>query len=201
MHRQHETSSPAIVAGIDFFSAMIRHVLQSTLDAVKQWSCADVHFLAMAQGSFGLAHRKENETREVATALTHLRRHVTEFLASHERASWQHTRIFLHARCGNPGEEILNLCNETRADLLILGKVPLADAGVIGEDMIEFVLRQSVCPALVIQPKDYDEPALVSYYRRCPACQETRRSTAGARWFCTAHQDERLRSVAQLHAW
>ncbi|HWN71974.1 MAG TPA: universal stress protein, partial [Haliangium sp.] len=165
------------------------------------WSCADVHFLAMAHGSPGMTHRKENEAREVASALAHLRRQVTEFLAVHERASWQHTRIFLHARCGHPGEEILNLCNETRADLLILGKAPLSEAGVIGEDMIEFVLRQSVCPALVIQPKEYDEPALVSYYRHCPACEEIRRSTAGSRWFCIAHQDERLRSVAQLHAW
>jgi nucleotide-binding universal stress UspA family protein len=201
MHRQHETSSPAIVAGLDFFSTMVRHVLQCTLDAVNQWPCADVHFLAMAQAPAGLGQRKQAESREVSSALTHLRQHVTEFLAIHERARWQHTRIFLHARCGNPGEEILNLCNETRADLLIVGKSPLSHAGVIGEDMIEFVLRQSVCPALVLQPKHYDEPSLVNYYRHCPACEETRRSTAGARWFCLAHQDERLRSVAQFHAW
>lgn len=201
MHRQHETSSPAIVAGLDFFSTMVRRVLQCTLDAVNQWPCADVHFLAMAQAPAGLGQRKQAESREVSSALTHLRQHVTEFLAIHERARWQHTRIFLHARCGNPGEEILNLCNETRADLLIVGKSPLSHAGVIGEDMIEFVLRQSVCPALVLQPKHYDEPSLVNYCRHCPACEETRRSTAGARWFCLAHQDERLRSVAQLHAW
>jgi nucleotide-binding universal stress UspA family protein len=200
MQQTRETSSPAIVAGVDLFSSIVRQVLQSALDAARRVPCADVHFLAMAHVSAGLGHRKEIECREVDAVSSRLRRCITDFLAGRERGRWQHTRIFLHARCGVPGEEILNLCNETRADLLVLGKAPLSDAGVIDEHVIEFVLRQSVCPALVLQPKEYDEPALVSYCRHCTACDEARRSTAGRQWFCGAHRDARLRSVAQLHA-
>lgn len=200
MQQTRDPSIPAIVAGVDLFSSIVRQVLQSALDAARRLPRADVHFLAMAQVNAGLGHRKQIECREVEAASLRLRRCISDFLTSRERGRWQHARIFLHARCGDAGEELLNLCTETRADLLVLGKAPLADANLIDEHVIEFVLRQSVCPALVIQPKDYDEPALVSYCRHCPSCEDTRRRTAGRQWFCAAHQDARVRSVAQLHA-
>lgn len=196
--QRHPTSWPAIVAGIDFFAGTVRQVLQSALAASRQWPRADVHFLTMAGN--GRSPRKHDEARAVGLALMHLRRCVTELLALEEPARWQHARLFLHARCGSPGEEILNLCNETRADLLVLGKVPLAEAGMICEDVIEFVLRQSACPALVIQPKQYDAPALVSYVRHCPACELARGRSAGAQWFCDTHRDEKQRSVTRLDA-
>jgi nucleotide-binding universal stress UspA family protein len=197
MFRQHETRSYAIVGVVDY-SNITSQVLQGTLEVVRQWPRADVHLLGLARN--GLISRKESDCREVESALGQLRRYVADFLATHERGAWQHTRIFLHARCGNQREEIVNLCAEARADLLVIGKAPVEHGRVVGEDVVEFVLRQSVCPTLVVQRAQYDEPGLVSSFRHCPACVDTRRRTSGVQWFCSTHGGEGIRSVTQLYA-
>lgn len=194
---QHETRSYAIVGVIDYAS-LASQVLQGTLEVVRRWPHADVHLLGLARNAAGLISRKENDCREVESALAQLRRYVADFLATHERRAWQHTRIFLHARCGNQREEIVNLCAEARADLLIIGKAPVEHGRVIGEDVVEFVLRQSVCPTLVVQRTEYGEPALVSSFRHCPACVDMRTRTSGVQWYCTTHDSDGIRSVTQL---
>lgn len=198
MIRQHETRSYAIVGVVDY-SSMAAQVLHGTMEVVRHWPHADVHFLGLARNAAGMISRKEEDCREVESALVQLRRYVADFLATHERRAWQHTRIFLHSRCGNQREEIVNLCVEARADLLIIGKAPVEHGRVIGEDVVEFVLRQSVCPTLVVQGTQYGEPGLVSSFRHCPACVDTRKRTSGVQWFCTTHHTDGIRSVAQLH--
>lgn len=199
MLREHETRSYAIVGVIDYAS-LASQVLQGTMEVVRQWPHADVHLLGLARNGAGLISHKEEDCREVASALVQLRRYVADFQATHERGAWQHTRIFLHARCGNQREEIVNLCAEARADLLIIGKAPVEHGRVIGEDVVEFVLRQSVCPTLVVQRTQYDETGLVSSFRRCPACVDMRKRTSGVQWFCSTHLDDGIRSVAPLYA-
>lgn len=196
---QHDSRSYVIVGVIDYRS-LASQVLQGTQEAVRRWPHADVHLLGLARNAAGLISRKQDDCREVETALGQLRRYVADFLATHERRVWQHTRIFLHSRCGNQREEIVNLCAEARADLLIIGKAPVEHGPVIGEDVVEFVLRQSVCPTLVVQRTEYPEPGLVSSFRHCPACVDTRTQTRGAEWYCTTHGGVGIRSVAQLHA-
>lgn len=199
MSRQHETRSYAIVGVVDY-SSMAAEVLQGTMEVVRQWPHADVHLLSLARNAAGLISRKDDECREVGRALGQLRRFVADFLATHERGAWQHTRIFLHARCGNQREEIVNLCAEAHADLLIIGKAPVEHGRVVGEDVVEFILRQSVCPTLVVQRREYGEGGLVSSFRHCPACVDTRKRTSGVQWFCGTHGTDGIRSVAQLYA-
>jgi nucleotide-binding universal stress UspA family protein len=198
MFRQHETRSYAIVSVIDYAS-LASEVLQGTLEVVRHWPHADVHLLGLARNAAGLISRKADDCREVESALAQLRRYVADFLATHERGAWKHTRIFLHARCGNQREEIVNVCAEAHADVLIIGKAPVEHGRAIGEDVVEFVLRQSVCPTLVVQRTVYDEPGLVSSFRHCPACVDMRKRTSGVQWFCSTHGGEDSRSVAQLY--
>jgi nucleotide-binding universal stress UspA family protein len=198
MIRQPETRSHAIVGVIDYAS-LAAEVLRGTLEVVRHWPRADVHLLGLARNAAGLISRKEDDCREVESTLAQLRRYVADFLATHERRVWQHTRMFLHVRCGNQREEIVNLCAEAHADLLIIGKAPVEHGRVIGEDVVEFVLRQSVCPTLVVQRAQYAEPGLVSSFRHCPACVDARKRTSGAQWFCSTHNTDGIRSVAQLH--
>jgi nucleotide-binding universal stress UspA family protein len=93
-------------------------------------------------------------------------------------------RVRLHVRVGDPADEIASLAAEVEASLIVIGRFGL-HGGRHGGSVAEQVLRQAVCPALIVQltqraPRD---PTL------CRDCVAVRRESRGERWFCAAHSD------------
>jgi len=107
-------------------------------------------------------------------------------------------RVCLHARIGEPAEEISDLAADVQADLIVLGRFGHRDRrdrerlGVVTAN----VLRTTACPTLVLQLSEYAPPQSVT---QCPACVALRADSDGERWFCPVHQaspDARRRSAS-----
>lgn len=82
------------------------------------------------------------------------------------RATASDVQFFVHARIGNPAEEILDLAGEIGADLIFIGS-----HGRTGVERLllgsvsERVVRKAKCPVLVARPKTYADVDLLRVTR------------------------------------
>lgn len=96
--------------------------------------------------------------------------------------------FFVHARIGNPAEQILGLALEAEADLVCVGTH--GHSGVkrlLLGSVAEQVVRRAHCPVLVARPADYPISSAPELEPPCPTCVERRKQTGGAEWWCEPH--------------
>ena len=97
-------------------------------------------------------------------------------------------RVNAHLYPGDPATGILHLADDVFADLIIVGT-----HGRVGVKRLllgsvaEKVMRDALCPVLVMRRRRYTSHAALVPEPPCPACVEVRQQTGGdARW-CSAH--------------
>jgi nucleotide-binding universal stress UspA family protein len=91
-----------------------------------------------------------------------------------------------HLAVGDPRREIVELAVELEADFVVVGshgKGPVARA-ILGS-VSAYVARKAPCVVVVARPKRTEDRPTVE--PPCPACVETRATTAGQTFWCARH--------------
>jgi nucleotide-binding universal stress UspA family protein len=96
--------------------------------------------------------------------------------------------FFVHARIGNPAEQLLGLATEAEADLVCVGTHGRSGVKrLLLGSVAEHVVRHARCPVLVARAADYPISSNLELESACPACVERRKQTSGAEWWCEPH--------------
>lgn len=159
-----------IVIAIDR-SDLAEIVVEHALDQAVRHDRPELHFLTVV-----------GREDEVATADAWLAPLVLEGLDTFrgDRPDWE---TKLHVRCGDPGEQIVELADEVDADLLVVGRF-----GLHGRKSIApAIVARSSCPTLVVGLAGHVREA-----QGCADCAHERQVSDGERWFCAAHRGDRV---------
>lgn len=181
-----------VVIAVDL-SEITDVVLEHGLDAASRRGPAEIHVVSVVPVTRGFLHRTRDHSAEIEALEHDLRPHVADIVSGfaetlNDVSGW---RVHIHVRAGEPVEEIIDLIDETRADLVVMGRHGWAGGrrGIVGS-VSDRVLRIGRCSTLLVQPVDY-EPAELSEEEPCAACTAVRRDTNGDNWFCARHHDNR----------
>jgi nucleotide-binding universal stress UspA family protein len=184
-----------IVVAVDL-SEYSEAVLTHAFDQAVRQSRPELHVLAVVSDEPRRWHKPtgaELEAREEETkaALAELvPRVLDDAVPEAARGAW---RVRLHVRRGHPDEQIVELAEEVRADLLVIGRYGHASRRRLGSTA-DRVLAQAECPVLVVASVREREAEAA----QCPACVEVRAASDGERWFCDAHLGGRSSSTVAL---
>ena len=97
--------------------------------------------------------------------------------------------VRVHVRIGVPYEQILDVAEESSADLVVIGTHGRTGVRrVLLGSVSERVVRLANCPVYVVRPKTYEntaeENAQFAPEPACPECVELRAASNGASWWC-----------------
>lgn len=180
--------STTIVAAIDD-SDFADLVLEHALALAGEDKNAEIHILGVLE-----VKRRELDD-DHSTVLeeieTDLKRRVVAVIDALDGMSQGSLRIRVHARPGQqPAEQILELADEARADLIIVGRHGAGGSrGKRHGKVPAKVLDGARCPVLVLSPTDYGEQDISP--EQCAKCVQIRRDSNGERWFCDEHSSDR----------
>ncbi len=151
-----------IVAGIDF-TDISETVVEHAIDSARRHDRPVLHVATVVSiaRSFFKKRDAEHDREELVAVEAELRalvrRKIGDFGQSlQELENWS---VHLHARVGQPTEELAALAAEVEADVLIVGRhgergrVPFFVGSVP-----ERLLKLAACPVMVVQPVDYPLP-------------------------------------------
>lgn len=94
-----------------------------------------------------------------------------------------------HLRLEAPAHEIAQIAADLEADLVVVGTHGRRGlARLLLGSVAEAVVRLAPCPVFVVRPKALPEQ-LPRIEPPCPECLETRRSSAGAEYWCAQHRE------------
>ncbi|HEU5059166.1 MAG TPA: universal stress protein [Kofleriaceae bacterium] len=179
------TRPHAILAAVDD-SDFAELVLEHALDLAAQKRDADLHVLGVLE----VRHRPRMRDHRRDSALEELERslraRVEEAIGNLGARLDGKLRVRVHARLGEPHEQILELASECRADIILLGRHGAGGSSPRRTGSVPpRVLADARCPVSVLSPIDYGEGAEAE--ESCPECAAVRRDSSGERWFCGVH--------------
>ena len=98
-----------------------------------------------------------------------------------------------HVRVGHPDRELVQLAEELKADLLVVGTHGRSgfERMFLGS-VAEHVVRSAPCPVLVARSRDASAEALID--SPCAACLEIRQGSASAQTSCARHSKRHPRA-------
>lgn len=194
--RRSDNRPFSIVVGFDF-SELGELALAESLGLAFLNQRTVVHVLGVLDASDGLgpvrpARKSNYDTAEqVQAAITKV---VEAKILTYAPAQF---RFYIHARIGEPAEEIIRLADEAYADLVVIGTHGRSgiERLLLGS-VSERVVRHAGCPVLVMRPKrepaspeaeagaeaGVNQPELA-----CAHCVVRRLETDGAEWWCAEH--------------
>jgi nucleotide-binding universal stress UspA family protein len=170
-----------IVAAYDF-SEQAEMALDRAVAAAEGHPRADLHVIGVLDER---GHAKYTEAADMQAAVTSI------VDARIEKSMSNHLRVFVHARIGDPTEQILNVAAEANADVVVVGTHGRTGVRrwLLGS-VAERVVRYAGCPVLVVRPKTYyEETGLTPWQPEppCDQCVEAREQTDGEQWWCERH--------------
>lgn len=147
-----------MVVGYDFSSTA-----QVTLERAIQLAQSDpdhlMHILVALddKSSPGILAKKGKVTAADAGAIQEtVERYVTTKLES--LAPDYPVHFFVHVRLGSPAEEILQLCVEVGAHIVLVGSHGRTGLSrVLMGSVSEKIVREAKCSVLVVRPRDYSD--------------------------------------------
>ena len=155
-----------IVAALDL-SEYAEIVLEHAIDQAARHDQPELHFVTIVPDRKSLDGTKERLAELVLEGLDSFRDHQVEW------------RARLHVRIGKPAEEIVELAEDVRADLIVIGR--------FGGTTARSVLDTARCPVLAVNI--LDRP--VETEPQCPECVQIRADSDGETWFCAKHAGDR----------
>jgi nucleotide-binding universal stress UspA family protein len=171
-----------IVVGIDL-SEYADIVIEHALDQAARHDAPELHFLTVKEKRKPASDDlKQALWDRVYPALETFNQYGTEW------------RARLHVRRGAPDEQIAQLADEIRGDLIVVGQF-----GLHGKNIPNRVLHVASCPTLVV-----GMPAAADMSPRCGMCAAVREDSDGERWFCVAHGATAARldaSITPMTTW
>jgi nucleotide-binding universal stress UspA family protein len=171
-----------IVVGIDL-SEYADIVIEHALDQAARHDAPELHFLTVKEKRRAASEDlKQALWERVYPALETFNKFGTEW------------RARLHVRRGSPDEQIAQLADEIRGDLIVVGQF-----GLHRNNIPNRVIRVASCPTLVVGMPDAADTS-----PRCGMCAAVREDSDGERWFCAAHgaTAEKLdNSITPMTTW
>ncbi len=155
-----------IVAALDL-SEYAEIVLEHALDQAARHDQPELHFVTVVPDQKSLDGTKEQLAELVLEGLDTFRDH---------KVDW---RARLHVRVGKPAQEIVELSEDVRADLIVVGR--------FGGTIARQVLDLARCPMLAVSLLDRS----VDTEPQCPDCVQIRAESDGESWFCAKHRGDR----------
>jgi nucleotide-binding universal stress UspA family protein len=178
-----EAEAFRVVVGCDFSPlSSLAITMAATVAGPVPGASVEVIYVMPTRGQ-RISHARiedvEFETRE----------HLKGFIeAGLREAGVPELRVNAHVYPGDPATEILQLADDVRASLIVVGT-----HGRVGVERLllgsvaEKVMRDAHCPLLVMRPRRYQaHPELVPE-PACPECVALREQTSGAGRWCPAH--------------
>jgi nucleotide-binding universal stress UspA family protein len=109
-------------------------------------------------------------------------------------------RIVTHLSIGAPWREILQLCANVNADVVIVGSHQRngIERWLLGS-VSEQIVRKASCQVLVARAKNYAEAAVPEIEPACAECLATQHASAGTKLWCTQHDHKREHPQSRLH--
>ncbi len=106
--------------------------------------------------------------------------------------------VVTHLAIGEPWQQIVQMAEHLRADLLVLGTRGRRglQRWMLGSTAEQLVRRAS-CPVYVAKPKEYPVPDVPEIEPACPECLQTQKESKGERLWCARHV--RKHPHAHLH--
>lgn len=182
----------SIVVGFDF-SELGKLALAEALGLASLNQRTVLHILGVLDASEGLGpvrpeRKSDDETTEQVQA--EIKVVLEETIQKYDPSRF---RFYIHARIGEPAEEIIRLADEAHADLIVIGTHGRSgiERLLLGS-VSERVVRHAGCPVLVMRPKrepadaDEDDEAYQPELA-CAHCVVRRLETDGAEWWCAEH--------------
>lgn len=161
-------------------------VLERAFDEALRRKSSTVIVVSVVPMRGGLLSRHTPGNGELDEAQERLEALVRESATSFDRNE-RDVRVQLQVRVGHPAEEITELAEEARADLLVIGRHGWGQRrGRFVGSTCERVGRAAPCCVLMVQPSDYTDAAAEA---ACDACVEVRAQSGGETWFCPDHTD------------
>jgi nucleotide-binding universal stress UspA family protein len=149
-----------VVVAYDFSEAA-----DVALDRAVELACRApqhvLHFVAAIDPTygFGLEHDEEVDYRYAEAVQSRLLERLGAIFAA--RAPEQPIEFFVHARIGDPVEEILDLAQEIGADLIVIGAHGRTGIRrLLLGSTTEAVVRSARCPVVVARAKEYADVTL-----------------------------------------
>jgi nucleotide-binding universal stress UspA family protein len=184
----------SIVVGFDF-SELGELALAESLGLASLNQRTVLHILGVLDVSDGLgpvrpARKSHYDTAEQVQA--EIKKVVEAKIQAYDPSQF---RFYIHARIGEPAEEIIRVADEAYADLIVIGTHGRSgiERLLLGS-VSERVVRHAGCPVLVMRPKrapaSAEADADADAYQPEPACAHCvvrRLETDGAEWWCAEH--------------
>jgi nucleotide-binding universal stress UspA family protein len=179
-----------VVIAVDL-SDMIDTVLQHGLDIASERGPVDIHVISVVPLGRRPFRRTRGHEGEVEEREALLRPRVAEAMSAFAApiTRIEEWRVHMHVRLGVPAEEIIDLIDECRADVVVMGRHGWGGEGrgYFGS-VSERVARRGHCSVLLAQPTDYEAPE-GAREEACPECEQLREDSEGEQWFCERHHD------------
>jgi len=168
-----------IVVALDL-SEYAEIVLEHALDQAARHDQPELHFVTVVSGEPAVTGTKERLAELVLEGLDTFRDHHLDW------------RARLHVRTGKPAEEIVELAEDVRADLIVVGRFgeKRRRLGTTAQQVLELAR----CPTLAINL--VDRP--IESEAQCPDCVQVRADTDGESWFCAKHAGDRRTTTLLL---
>ena len=186
-----------ILVGTDF-SESASLALDHALEGARRTERPELHFVSVIDdGAHHLIAGDRHATltqavdrvRELLSAEVSARSHAID------RAMRRRSRSIRSCMSGSAESRsrIAALATEIRADLVIVGTHGRRGVRrLIMGSVAERTIRLAPCPVLVVRPKDFHAmDGLPAINPPCPACVKERERSAGAHWWCAAHEGQR----------
>jgi nucleotide-binding universal stress UspA family protein len=160
VHMSHRTPARQVVVAYDF-SPTADMALELALELACRSPQHVLHFVAAIDARSGLGLPVEDKVDyEYAERVQKALYDQLAGLFEGRTAAGVIT-YFVHARIGNPSEEILDLAREVGADLIVIGSHGRTglERVVLGS-VSEKVMREARCPVMVARAKGYPEVEL-----------------------------------------
>jgi nucleotide-binding universal stress UspA family protein len=155
-----------IVVALDL-SEYAEIVLEHALDQAARHEQPDLHFVTVVPHEKSLDGTKEKLAELVLEGLDNFRDHHLDW------------RARLHVRVGQPANEIVELAEDVRSDLIVIGR--------FGGTTAREVLDLARCPMLAVNLADRP----IESEPQCPDCVQVRAESDGETWFCENHRGDR----------
>lgn len=185
----------AIVVGLDL-SEYADEVLVRAMDQAGRHDRPALHVLTVVPTDHGFWRRPSDaevaahEQEAQRTLVERVLRILDDAVPPERRLGWA---IRLHVRRGRPADQIVELAEETRADLVVVGRFGHAGGGRLGS-VADRVVAAAECPVLVVTPPR----TTTASDRQCPDCVQVRADSDGEQWFCPRHHTDRLPGLSVL---
>lgn len=159
----HSDKPIQMVVGYDF-STTAQVSLERAIHLCQSEPAHVMHIIVAldGKGSLGILEKKGRVTYEDALVIQEtVERYVTTKLETLTPDYEVH--FFVHVRLGHPADEILRLCEEVGAHLVLVGSHGRTGlTRVLMGSVSEKIVREAKCPVLVVRNRGYEDVDLTA---------------------------------------